>query len=99
MASSLQVTEFVRRPDVGTMGRPVTIRANFFEITRLPNLNVHHYDVTITPDVPPLLNRRIFQQMIHVHSETDLGGAKPVFDGRKSIFASRALPFESRSFD
>ncbi|KAI1316177.1 eukaryotic translation initiation factor 2C, 2 [Mortierella claussenii] len=98
--ASLQLTEFVRRPDEpGRLGQPIRIKANFFEITRLPNINVYHYDVTITPDVPPLVNRRVFVHMLHVYGESDLQGTKPVFDGRKNIFAPRVFPFESRTFD
>ncbi|KAG0353510.1 hypothetical protein BGZ54_002214, partial [Gamsiella multidivaricata] len=99
MAAPYQLTEFVSRPSPGTLGKPIVIRSNFFHITRLPDVNVHHYDVTITPDVPPPVNRRIFKQLIDVHGHTDLGGSRPVFDGRKNIFAPRAFPFESRSFD
>ncbi|KAF9113516.1 Eukaryotic translation initiation factor 2C [Mortierella sp. AM989] len=98
--SSRQVTSFTRRPaEVGTLGREVTIRSNFFEITRLPNINVHHYDVTITPDVPPQVNRRVFEHMIRVYGESDLGRSKPVYDGRKNIFAPRGFPFDSHTFD
>ncbi|KAF9193168.1 Eukaryotic translation initiation factor 2C [Haplosporangium sp. Z 11] len=97
--ASLQVTEFTKRPASGTLGRPIKIRSNFFEITQLPRITVHHYDVTITPDVPPLVNRRIFTQMTSVYGQSDLGGVQPVFDGRKSIFAPKAFPFDSKTFD
>src|SRR5690554_1903993 len=67
--ASLQVTEFTKRPAPGTLGRSVRIRSNFFEITQLPRITVHHYDVTITPDVPPLVNRRVFAHMTLVYGQ------------------------------
>ncbi|KAF9118896.1 hypothetical protein BGW39_000781, partial [Mortierella sp. 14UC] len=97
--AALQLTEFVRRPQPGSVGRPIKINANFFEITQLPNINVFHYDVTITPDVPPIVNRRVFEHMLVVHAKSDLNSSRPVFDGRKSIFSPRVFPFESKTFD
>lgn len=57
-----ELTEFVLRPGMGTMGRQIRVRSNFFEITKLPDMKIIHYDVTITPDVPPILNRIIFAE-------------------------------------
>src|SRR3954454_3215391 len=74
-------TEFVRRPGLGKAGRAIKVRANFFEVKSLPDANVHHYDITITPDVPPALNRRIYQQFEHMNSKGQLGGIRPVYDG------------------
>lgn len=97
--SGLSLTDFVRRPNPGTVGKPIKINANFFEISQLPNINVYHYDVTITPDVPPIVNRRVFEHMLVVYGNSELDGSRPVFDGRKNIFSPRAFPFESKTFD
>ncbi|KAG0216514.1 hypothetical protein BGX28_000028 [Mortierella sp. GBA30] len=97
--SSLQITPFVKRPALGKLGKPVTIRANFFEVQKLPDITVHHYDVTITPDVPPPVNRKVFSQMLESYRNSDLGGCRPIFDGRKNMFSPKALPFETRTFD
>lgn len=97
--ASLQLTEFVRRPGVGTAGKAVKIRSNFFEVTKLPTVIIHHYDVSISNDLPPPVNRRIFEQLTMSYRASDLGGAQPVFDGRKNIFSAKELPFESRTFD
>ncbi|KAF9176572.1 eukaryotic translation initiation factor 2C, 2, partial [Haplosporangium sp. Z 27] len=76
--SSLQLTEYTRRPaEPGTLGRPVQIRANFFEVTHLPDINIIHYDVTITPDVPPVVNRRVFEHLIRLYGDSELGRTKP----------------------
>ncbi len=64
----------------------------------LPNTTIYHYDVTITPDVPPPVNRRVFEQFQGQYRESDLGGVRPIYDGRKNIFAPAAFPFESRTF-
>lgn len=58
---------------------------------------IHHYDINITSDMPSA-NRRLFEA-IKAYRESDLGGAKPVFDGRKNMFSSKELTFESRTFD
>ncbi|KAF9081951.1 Eukaryotic translation initiation factor 2C [Mortierella sp. AD031] len=97
--SGLRLTEYVQRLNPGTAGKAIKIRANFFEITQLPNINVHHYDVTITPDVPPIVNRRVFEHMLLVYGKSDLNASRPVFDGRKNIFSPKAFPFESKTFD
>ncbi|KAF9096333.1 eukaryotic translation initiation factor 2C, 2 [Mortierella sp. GBA35] len=98
-APPTQITEYVRRPGPGTAGKPAIIHSNFFEVKQLPNIITHHYDVTITPDVPPPVNRRIFNQIATDYRESDLDGARPVFDGRKNMFSPRAFPFESRTFE
>ncbi|KAG0338651.1 hypothetical protein BG000_003640 [Podila horticola] len=98
-SSALKLTEYVKRPGTGTAGKRIKIRANFFEITQLPNINVTHYDVTIEPDVPPIVNRRVYEHFMTLHRVSDLGGARPVFDGRKNIFSPKVFPFESKTFE
>ncbi|KAF9362098.1 hypothetical protein BGX34_006708 [Mortierella sp. NVP85] len=97
--SNRDLTPFVPRPGVGTAGKPVNILVNFFEITRLPDANVHHYDVTITPDVPPKLNRLVYRTMIERYTQSHLGGSLPVYDGRKNMFSLPELPFKSHTFE
>jgi eukaryotic translation initiation factor 2C len=94
-----QLTEYVRRPVPGKLGKAVNIHSNFFEVKQLPNITIHHYDVTVTPDVPPPVNRKIFEQLTTSYRESDLNGARPVFDGRKNMFSPCAFPFESRTFE
>ncbi|CAG8522996.1 5713_t:CDS:10 [Ambispora gerdemannii] len=97
---SQKLTEFVLRPGQGKIGRPVRVRANYFEVTELPVDNIIHYDVTITPDVPPALNRKIFEKFEEDNFIVGLGGCRTVYDGRKNIFAPRILPFgETATFD
>ncbi len=72
---------FCRRPPVGTVGRQVRVRSNFFEVLSLPIQNIIHYDVTITPDVPPALNRKIFEEFEKINRIGQLNGIRSVFDG------------------
>lgn len=92
--SNLQLTEFVKRPSVGNTGRATRVRANFFEVQSFPENNIHHYDITITPDVPPVINRKIWKTFEDQDGQGSLNGIKPVYDGRKNVFSARALPLE-----
>ena len=40
------------RPNHGTEGHPILLRANHFQV-RIPRGFVHHYDISITPDKCP----------------------------------------------
>ncbi|KAF9945058.1 eukaryotic translation initiation factor 2C, 2 [Modicella reniformis] len=97
--SGLKLTEYVPRPAPGKLGKPIKVRTNFFEVQKLPDIMVHHYDVTVTPDVPPVANRKVFQQFITTYGDTELKGARPVYDGRKNLFSARDLGFDGKTFD
>lgn len=80
-----------RRPNVGTEGRPILLRANHFQIS-MPRGFLHHYDVTITPDkCPRKVNREIIETMVQSYSKI-FGSQKPVFDGRKNMYTRDDLP-------
>ncbi|KAK3831847.1 MAG: Piwi domain-containing protein [Linnemannia elongata] len=93
------VVTYVRRPGLGTSGRAIRIRSNFFEVTQLSDNMIHHYDVTITPEVPPPVNRKIFHQFTTSYGTSHLKGARAVYDGRNNIFSARAFAFESHTFE
>ena len=96
----MSFTDSVKRPGLGKIGFPVKVRANFFEVTALPDSDIHHYDISIIPEVPPALNRKIFKHFEEHHSESDLGKVKPVYDGRRNLFTAKPLPFgEAAIFD
>jgi hypothetical protein len=86
--------EFPRRPEFGGKGRPIRVRANFFELLTLPGQDIHHYDVKITPDVPPSLNRKIFRELVKKYSKDKLNDVAVVFDGRRNIYSPTALPVD-----
>ncbi|GBC32495.1 Piwi domain-containing protein [Rhizophagus irregularis DAOM 181602=DAOM 197198] len=88
-----------KRPSLGTQGRKIHVYTNFFEITSLPKANIYHYDLTITPDVPFLLTRKVFQIFEDSHSKK-LKNTPLVFDGHKNIFSCKPLPLkDSATFD
>ncbi|KAI8899446.1 Piwi domain-containing protein [Globomyces pollinis-pini] len=87
---------FPSRPATGTNGRLVQVRSNFFPITTLPDSVIHHYSVSIVPDVPPAKNRKIFQLWEQAANDQGiLEGVNPVFDGRFNMYSPTALPFQS----
>ncbi|RKO88645.1 hypothetical protein BDK51DRAFT_27609 [Blyttiomyces helicus] len=91
--TALQVSPFPRRPPLGTIGRPLQIRTNFFPILTLPGANIHHYDVCIVPEANPQTSRRLYALWEDMHSKSGglLTATKPVFDGRRNLFSPRAL--------
>jgi len=91
----------VRRPGLGREGKRMRVRANFFEVLQLPQTPISHYDVTITPDVPPQLNRKVFEKFVEDNRNGALGNnTRPVYDGRKNMFVHKELPFgDAYTFD
>ncbi|KAJ3190960.1 hypothetical protein HK101_008206 [Irineochytrium annulatum] len=90
--------QFPARPGIGSSGRQIQVRANFFPVQSLPQLPIHHYEVVISPDVPPAKSRRVYQLWEdEALLSGELGGIRPVFDGKKNVFAARPLPLASDS--
>ncbi|KAF9935761.1 Eukaryotic translation initiation factor 2C [Modicella reniformis] len=87
-----------KRPFHGSAGQVVTVRTNVFEMM-FKDVAVSHYDVDITPTVPPAIQRRIYEEFIQNYGDTDLDGVRPVYDGRKSLFSPSEFPFKSRTFE
>lgn len=89
---SLELTELVKRPGAGKIGKPVRVRANFFEVTSFPTQNIHHYDVTIDPpSAPPALYRKVWQSFEDTNGQGLLTGIRTIFDGRKNVFSPKPL--------
>ncbi|MCE8166458.1 MAG: hypothetical protein I3270_02320 [Candidatus Moeniiplasma glomeromycotorum] len=76
--------QIIKSPGIGNKGEPIKIRANFFEVTKIPKMRITHYDITISPEVPPRLNRKVFERFSKDNQDA-LGGVKPVYDGTYSI--------------
>lgn len=88
---SLQLTELVQRPGIGTIGKPVRVRTNFFEITAFANINIHHYDVTIDPaGTTPALITKVWKTFEETNSRGLLAGILTVFDG-KNMYSAKPL--------
>ena len=80
-----------KRPNFGTVGKPIALRTNFFQV-RLPKGDIHHYDLSISPDkCPRRVNRYVVEAMVNANHEV-FEGERPVFDGRKNLYSSKALP-------
>ncbi|KAK7474888.1 hypothetical protein BaRGS_00033843, partial [Batillaria attramentaria] len=80
------------RPNHGTEGRTILLRANHFQV-RIPKGYIHHYDVSITPDkCPRRVNREIIETMVKAYQQKIFFKTKPVFDGRKNLYSRDHLP-------
>ena len=56
------------RPDPGgSIGRKIQVKVNHFLVKIPKNLELIHYDVEITPDVPKRIKRQIIRTMIDVY--------------------------------
>ncbi|KDO37148.1 hypothetical protein CISIN_1g026337mg [Citrus sinensis] len=89
---------FPVRPGFGTVGKKCVVRANHFMV-QLAERDIHHYDVSITPEVTSKkINRQIISQLINLYRLTHLGERMPAYDGMKSIYTAGPLPFESKEF-
>ncbi|KAI8802950.1 Piwi domain-containing protein [Cladochytrium replicatum] len=82
-----------RRPNHGTTGRPVVLRTNFFPIHSIPSANIHHYELSIVPEIHHLKTaRRLFTLWEELNRNTFLRSVRPVFDGRTNVYSPRPLP-------
>lgn len=86
------LTTLPRRPDAGgKSGKQIEVKTNFFKVSSLSQQPVHHYDIAITPDAPPVKNRRIWAQM-----ELQIQKANPkaflAYDGAKNAFGIADVP-------
>jgi len=78
-----------KRPNKGTEGRPIALKANHFQIT-MPRGFLYHYDISISPDkCPRKINREIIETMVLAYSK--VFPRKPVFDGRKNMYTKEEL--------
>ncbi|KAJ1545023.1 argonaute 1 [Cladochytrium tenue] len=83
-----------RRPAAGTRGRKFPLLVNLFTIV-VPSADAYHYDVAITPEAPPPINRRLIAEWkkIHFARSKSEDFKVIVYDGRKNIYAPRRLKF------
>ncbi|KAG1330043.1 protein argonaute PNH1 [Cocos nucifera] len=97
-AVSSKGTGFHRRPGFGQVGTKCIVKANHF-LAELPDKDLNHYDVTITPEVSSSsMNRAIVAELVRLYGETELGMRLPAYDGRKSLYTAGILPFNSKEF-
>uniref|UniRef100_A0A8D0CZ21 Argonaute RISC component 1 n=1 Tax=Sander lucioperca TaxID=283035 RepID=A0A8D0CZ21_SANLU len=94
-----QVFHAPRRPGMGTVGKPIKLLANYFEV-EIPKMDVFHYEVDIKPDkCPRRVNREVVEYMVQHFKPQLFGDRKPVYDGKKNIYTVLALPIGSEKVD
>lgn len=82
-----------KRPGLGTIGRSIALRSNFLPLQSLPSGTVSVYELVISPLVPVAKNRAIYQIWEdECFSAGSLGTTRPVYDGRKALYAPRPIP-------
>lgn len=87
-----QVFQAPRRPGIGTIGKPIKLLANYFEVD-IPKIDVYHYEVDIKPDkCPRRVNREVVEYMVQHFKPQIFGDRKPVYDGKKNIYTATLLP-------
>ncbi|PHT30078.1 Protein argonaute 1A [Capsicum baccatum] len=87
-----------RRPGFGSSGWKCVVRANHF-LVQVADRDLHHYDVTITPEVlSKKVCRNIINQLDADYKISHLGNLRLAYDGRKSAYTAGPLPFASKEF-
>ncbi|KAF9120015.1 Eukaryotic translation initiation factor 2C [Mortierella sp. 14UC] len=86
----IRLTENAVRPDKGgTSGKPIQVRTNFFAIKKLQVDTIYHYDVAISPEIPPVKARLLWKVIEATFPE--LAKNKTVFDGRCNAYAAQEM--------
>uniref|UniRef100_A0A8C1TFE7 EIF2C 3 n=1 Tax=Cyprinus carpio TaxID=7962 RepID=A0A8C1TFE7_CYPCA len=83
-----------RRPGYGTMGKPIKLLANCFQVD-IPKMDVYLYEVDIKPEkCPRRVNREVVNSMVQHFKVTIFGDRRPVYDGKKSLYTAQPLPVD-----
>ena len=87
-----------RRPGYGTMGKPIKLLANCFQV-EIPKIDVYLYEVDIKPDkCPRRVNREVVDSMVQHFKVTIFGDRRPVYDGKRSLYTANPLPVATTGF-
>ncbi|CAF89690.1 unnamed protein product, partial [Tetraodon nigroviridis] len=87
-----------RRPGYGTVGKSIKLLANCFQV-EIPKIDVYLYEVDIKPErCPRRVNREVVDSMVQ-HFQVIFGDCLPVYDGKRSLYAVKALPVASGGVD
>ena len=97
-SAEYKAVTFYGRPGFGSEGKKITVKTNYFPLTSLPEADVHHYDIDITPEkCPAAILRKVFKAAVESNREK-FDAIIPIFDGRSNAFSPRRLPFASQTF-
>ncbi|KXN65963.1 hypothetical protein CONCODRAFT_12310 [Conidiobolus coronatus NRRL 28638] len=84
-------TDFIKRPEYGSLGQRIMLKANYFNIKTTPN-TVYHYKVTIIPEAPG----RIATFLVEDAKEQCKFAENQilVYDGGDNLFTAALLDFD-----
>uniref|UniRef100_A0A0N5B1V8 Protein argonaute-1 n=1 Tax=Strongyloides papillosus TaxID=174720 RepID=A0A0N5B1V8_STREA len=81
---------FPLRPDHGSQGREILLRANHFKVS-IPGGEVQYYQVEITPEkCPRKVNRDVVKSLINTYPHI-FNSTLPVYDGKKNMYTRKKL--------
>lgn len=80
------------RPSPGTLGKGIRLFANYFQVTGLPIGEIVQYDVSVTPDVPRNMRRRLFLEIELKYRQAEFGGSFVAYDGMANLYSLGPLP-------
>jgi hypothetical protein len=80
-----------RRPGYGTLGRPVLLRANFFDMDFRPGIKFHSYQIKIKPTTIKK-NQQIFALEKFLRNYEPFKGIGVATDGATEIVTTERLP-------
>uniref|UniRef100_A0A673HRJ9 Protein argonaute-4-like n=1 Tax=Sinocyclocheilus rhinocerous TaxID=307959 RepID=A0A673HRJ9_9TELE len=81
-----------RRPGLGTVGKPIRLLANHFQV-QIPKIDVYHYDIDIKPEKRPRrVNREVVDTMVRHFKMQIFGDSQPGYDGKRNMYTAHPLP-------
>ena len=91
--------ECCRRPNFGSDGKQILLKANHIPIT-IPKGSIHHYDVSIQPEkCPRRLNRDIVDTMVNQYSTSIFARTLPVYDGKSNLYTRKPIRIGKGAID
>ncbi len=93
LISPSSVIRYQPRPGYCTIGRPVEVLANYFQVKLPPNLVFHRYSVTIEPDVKGKKRKQLFRLLLAEVNELASVRTKIATDFQNLIVSCTELPF------
>ncbi|CEF69226.1 Protein argonaute-4 [Strongyloides ratti] len=89
---------FPLRPDYGTQGREILLRANHFKVS-MPIGDVEYYHVDIMPEkCPRKINRDVVKALIQAYPEV-FNSTLPVYDGKKNMYTRKKLQISENDIE
>ncbi|TFK35934.1 argonaute-like protein [Crucibulum laeve] len=80
----------VRRPGYGTAGRHITVHTNAF-VTSIPDSNIYHYDIDITPTLPGRARVELLKELQSVVAADIFTSPVPFDHVGKNMYATYEL--------